>query len=62
MFFQAAAEQGANIKGNDVVRYQCDSTHVQLLQSVDGVFGIQQFVGELHDLLVHRLFVPLHLP
>lgn len=37
-------------------------THVELLQVVDGVLGIQQFVGELHDLLVHSLFVSLHLP
>lgn len=37
-------------------------SHVELLQMVDGVFSLQQFVGELHDLLVHRLLVPLHLP
>lgn len=42
--------------------YQYIFTHIELLKSVNGVFGVEQFVGELHDLLVHRLFVPLYLP
>lgn len=36
--------------------------YIELLQAVDGVLGVQQLVGELHDLLVHCLLVSLHLP
>lgn len=37
-------------------------THVEVLQAVDGVLSIQQLVGQVHNLLLHRLLVSLHLP
>lgn len=37
-------------------------THVEVLQAVDGVLSVQQFVGQVYDLRLHRLFVSLHFP
>lgn len=37
-------------------------THVEVLQAVDGVLSIQQLVGQVHYLRLHRLLVSLHLP
>lgn len=44
-----------------LVRPQHGGTHVELLQAVDGVLSIQQLVGQVHNFLLHRLFVSLNL-
>lgn len=53
---------GTNVRVSQSAAGWAGQTHVKLFEAVDGVLGVQQLVGEVHDLLVHRLFVPLHLP
>lgn len=48
--------------GNHLTNPSEGETHVELLQAVDGVLSIQQLVGQVHNLLLHRLFVSLDLP